>query len=99
MEFLEDPTLGVSEVSRCACFREEFLEQGFGVWSLGLCFHCQVLGAISMVSADVCLEKKGGDIRPRGRCLVSGRQGMGPREKCLVQGVGKRNMSKVSPGL
>ena len=26
LEFLEDPTLGVSEVSRCACFGEEFLE-------------------------------------------------------------------------
>ena len=52
-----------------------------------------------MVSVDVCLEKKGGDIWPRSRCLVSGRRGMGPRQKCLVQGVGKRNMSKVSPGL
>ena len=26
LEFLEDPTLGVSEVSRCVYFREEFLE-------------------------------------------------------------------------
>ena len=26
LEFLEDLMLGVSEVSRCACFREEFLE-------------------------------------------------------------------------
>ena len=26
LEFLEDRTLGASEVSRCACFGEEFLE-------------------------------------------------------------------------
>ena len=26
LKFLEDPQLGVSEVSRCACLREEFLE-------------------------------------------------------------------------
>ena len=26
LEFLEDPALGVSEVSRCPCLWEEFLE-------------------------------------------------------------------------
>ena len=26
LEFLEDPMLGVSEVSRCVCFEEEFVE-------------------------------------------------------------------------
>ena len=26
LEFLEDPTLGVSEVSPCACFGGEFVE-------------------------------------------------------------------------
>ena len=29
-----------------------------GVWSLRLCFHCQVLGATSAVSVDVSLEKR-----------------------------------------
>ena len=26
LDFLEDPTLGVSEVPRCACFGEEFFK-------------------------------------------------------------------------
>ena len=26
LEFVEDPTLGISEVSHCACLSEEFLE-------------------------------------------------------------------------
>ena len=26
LEFLEDPTLGVSEISCCECLRDEFLE-------------------------------------------------------------------------
>ena len=60
LQFLEDLMLGVSEVSHCTCLGEEFLESGFGVWSLGLCFHCQVLGSISTVSVDVCLEERRG---------------------------------------
>ena len=58
LEFLEDPTLSVSDVSPCACLREEFLEWGYGVWPLGLCCHFQVLGAIFTVFVAVYLEKK-----------------------------------------
>ena len=31
LEFLEDPALGVSEISGCTCLREEFREWGYGV--------------------------------------------------------------------
>ena len=48
-----DLTLGDSEVSRCACFREEFHE-------LGLCCPRQLLGAIFIVFVDVYLERKEG---------------------------------------
>ena len=57
---MEDLTLGVSEVPCCACLWEEFLEWGYGVWLLGLCCPCQLLGAIFTVFVDVCLEKKEG---------------------------------------
>ena len=53
LEFLVDPTLGDSEVSGCACFREEFHE-------LGLCCPRQLLGAIFIVFVDVYLERKEG---------------------------------------
>ena len=35
LKLLEDPTLSTSEIRRGAYFQEEFLERGFGVWSLG----------------------------------------------------------------
>ena len=35
LKLLEDPTLGTSENLRGVYFREEFLERGFGRWSLG----------------------------------------------------------------
>ena len=59
---MEDTTLCISEVSRCAYIREEFLECGFGVWLLGLSCHFQVVSAISTVFVDVCLEKRDGII-------------------------------------
>ena len=58
VEFLVDLKLGVSEVSHCACLWEEFLDQGYGVWPLGLCCPCQLLRAIVTVFVDVCLGKK-----------------------------------------
>ena len=58
LQFLEDLTLRVSDVSHCVWFREEFLERGFGVWSLGWCCHCEVLKPMFMVFVDICLEKE-----------------------------------------
>ena len=63
---------------------------------LGLCFHCQVLGATSMVSVDVCLGKKEGIFgREAGAwCLgVGAWQRVGEQRKMSCAGIGKKNMS------
>ena len=77
---------------------KSFLNEGFKYGRLGCAFITKFLEP-SLQFLLMYASKKGEDIWWRSRCLVSGHRGVRCREKCLVKGVGKRNMSKVSPEL